>query len=228
MSVCFVDDKTGWIAGEASHILHTKDGGQTWEIQFTHNEYMLKKIVFYDENTGWAVGEYGFIYNTIDGGKKWVHQDGKFSFNSDTFEIESGSTLFDIVPITDKKLIAVGIAGVVKKTTDGGETWESVHVGFHPNKPYFTVAAGDDGNTVMIAGKDTIVVSHNGGKTFEEGESIPDIKCRGWIYKIAPRGKAGYVGVGKEGSIYLSDVKGSEWQQVDWIDNINEVKSGVE
>jgi photosystem II stability/assembly factor-like uncharacterized protein len=99
-SVCFIDKKNGWVAGEMELpsvqpeeiapipvqfgvIFRTRDGGQTWEcqypckvwtdIQFDSRPYVqkLNDIYFLNERYGWAVGD-GFYYlTTEDGGDTW-------------------------------------------------------------------------------------------------------------------------------------------------------------
>jgi hypothetical protein len=61
-----------WIAGRpGSVVLHSPDGGKTWEFQKTGHNLPLNNLWFNDAKTGWAVGEYGAILGTEDGGKTW-------------------------------------------------------------------------------------------------------------------------------------------------------------
>ncbi len=61
-----------WVVGRpGSVVLHSKDGGQHWELFQTHQPMPLNGVFFVDERTGWAVGELGTILATVDGGKTW-------------------------------------------------------------------------------------------------------------------------------------------------------------
>ena len=81
--IFFVDEKNGWAVG-GSLILHTSDGGATWEIQTIDAERPpdLWTVYFYDAESGVVVGSgpsSGFgggtaILTTEDGGKTWVQQ----------------------------------------------------------------------------------------------------------------------------------------------------------
>jgi len=81
--ILFVDEKTGWAVG-GSLILHTSDGGATWEIQPTNTERPpdLWTLYFYDAKCGVVAGSgpsTGFgggtaVFTTADGGKTWVQQ----------------------------------------------------------------------------------------------------------------------------------------------------------
>ena len=69
--VFFVSDDEGWmsISNEAI-ILHTSDGGETFEIQTT--QYPTEAIYMIDENEGYAGGANGRVYRTTDGGENWI------------------------------------------------------------------------------------------------------------------------------------------------------------
>jgi len=64
-----------WIAGRpGSKILHSPDGGKSWEVQNTGQPLPLNGVFFIDDKRGWAVGEFGTILNTSDGGATWKIQ----------------------------------------------------------------------------------------------------------------------------------------------------------
>ena len=56
-AVHFVDQgKEGWAVGDEGVILHTLDGGQTWERQATGLRASLRAIVFLSPYIGWVAG----------------------------------------------------------------------------------------------------------------------------------------------------------------------------
>src|SRR5205823_1119701 len=64
-----------WAVGRpGSTVLHSADGGQSWELQATKQPLPLNGVFFVDEKNGWAVGELGTILHTADGGKNWSAQ----------------------------------------------------------------------------------------------------------------------------------------------------------
>lgn len=83
--VWFVDHQKGWAVGGAAGstggiILHTDNGGATWQVQTFQQEphsVRLGSVCFVDELEGWVAGaEYGpsggpAIYHTTDGGQTW-------------------------------------------------------------------------------------------------------------------------------------------------------------
>jgi len=112
--ICFVDDKTGWIAGDYGTILHTKDGGETWEKQNSGTADLLMDIYFIDGITGWAVGEVGSILHTSDGGKTWQVQESKTTYLINGIACNDGLSCFAIT------------YGTVLHTVNGGATWEAL------------------------------------------------------------------------------------------------------
>jgi photosystem II stability/assembly factor-like uncharacterized protein len=97
--VFFVDENDGWAVGSRSYlpeltgqvILHTSDGGLTWETQYEQSPpldmlftvFRLDSVYFADSQNGWAVGRseedesydtrWGILH-TSDGGLNWEEQ----------------------------------------------------------------------------------------------------------------------------------------------------------
>lgn len=202
MGVQFVDRRKGWIAGEATTILYTEDGGNTWQVQFQDQDFILKSISFCDELNGWAVGEFGFIYRTEDGGKTWRNQGGKYEFSEKTGNIEGGNFLFDVVAVDPLRAWIVGIDGNVSRTVDGGITWTPEGACI-PKTHIFSVTSNMKGD-IIIGGNGLLMVSPGEVAGFRRLKTEPPVTY-GWIYGLAPRGKDGFVAVGKGGRIYLGE-----------------------
>ena len=83
-SVCFVDARTGWVAGGMAYpylhdssgvVLSTRDGGLSWQREPVLLP-ALRKIRFLTERQGWAVGCSsamfpGGVFTTRDAGRSW-------------------------------------------------------------------------------------------------------------------------------------------------------------
>lgn len=120
-AVYFVDDKHGWAVGHDAQIIATTDGGQTWVKQFEDlsREAPLLDIWFKDAQTGFAVGAYGALLATTDGGANWEDI-------SERMNNEDGYHLNAIVAVKDSGLFVVGELGVMFRSADWGQTWETV------------------------------------------------------------------------------------------------------
>ena len=61
-----------WIAGApGTCVVHSADGGKTWQSSRTEQTAPLRGLWFIDEHRGWAVGSLGTILHTRDGGQTW-------------------------------------------------------------------------------------------------------------------------------------------------------------
>lgn len=116
--VFFVTADMGWAvglsrsdAGEGGFIIHTKDGGQNWELQFgdphsaTRGFYQLD---FIDERHGWATWFGGTLLRTTDG-ENWEPM-GEF-VPGNPFAFVSPNVGFYVS------------GSKIHRTTDGGRTW---------------------------------------------------------------------------------------------------------
>ena len=152
-SVNFGSEKHGWAVGRWGSVLHTADGGKTWEKQDTGVNYTLASVSFVDEKNGWAVGDQGTIIHTSDGGKTWEKQKSPVSYflmgvsfatknqgwivteRTNILHTEDGGKTW-AVQFKDQDFIlksvsfcderngwAVGEYGFVYHTADGGRTW---------------------------------------------------------------------------------------------------------
>ena len=152
-SVSFGSGKHGWAVGRWGSVLHTADGGNTWEKQNSGVNYTLSSVSFVDEKNGWAVGDQGTIIHTSDGGKTWGKQKSPVAYflmgisfatkdqgwivteRTHILHTEDGGKTW-AVQFKDQDFIlksvsfcdgrngwAVGEYGFVYHTADGGSTW---------------------------------------------------------------------------------------------------------
>lgn len=117
-SICFIDKDEGWFVGAPSalsevSIVHTTDGGQSYEIQTnpTDPDIKLNGVCFASNQHGIAVGLNGTILFTSDGGNNWEVRPYDNSRWQSVFHRESG------------RAWAVGQYGNVAYSTDWGYTW---------------------------------------------------------------------------------------------------------
>jgi len=74
--ISFINDDEGWITtwhafnDENAAILHTTDGGESWEVQTVMRPCQVIHMV--DLNVGYAGSDGGLIFKTSDGGANWV------------------------------------------------------------------------------------------------------------------------------------------------------------
>lgn len=118
-SVYFVDSLKGWAAlytfnpSRGGYIAATTDGGLNWYFQHYADDHTLHRVYFYDQYLGWVVGSNGIFLRTYNGGGTW--QEYSFSPNwSWSLEFINPNIGW----------VGEGFAGYIRKTTDGGSTWQ--------------------------------------------------------------------------------------------------------
>ena len=58
----------GWVVGDSGIIIHTSDGGNTWEYQESGTIEDLLSVCFVNTYNGWICGDSGVILHTDNGG----------------------------------------------------------------------------------------------------------------------------------------------------------------
>jgi photosystem II stability/assembly factor-like uncharacterized protein len=180
--VRFSDAMNGWVVGACDSILHTKDGGITWNTKYIVDSTSLYSIFCLDSNTLWlAGGSYknwlAATYYTTNGGDTWTEK-----------LLEIRTAIFRIFFINADTGIAVGgmcvgcyhvkpdSGGYILRTTNGGETWTILEhyedlIGL--NGVFFT-----DANTGTVVGTGgTILRTTDGGDTWidQSNETWPEL-----------------------------------------------------
>jgi len=120
--IYFVNDSTGWAGGDSGIIIHTSNGGQSWQIQENRPETQVVDIFFLDENTGWAlswnlINPFGtFIHRTTNGGSNWNRE-----------PYPEPNKFFKSIYFLDSLNGWMGGGGFVG-TKDGGFEWNPVQI----------------------------------------------------------------------------------------------------
>ena len=124
--VAWPDAKHGYIAGEFATLIATDDGGVTWHKRELPTEKTIFGITFPTPNEGWAVGIDGLLLHTTDAGLTWTVQHGNpqpATIDELAFNDALKNPGMYAVSVVGKTGIAVGDAGTILVSTDGGASW---------------------------------------------------------------------------------------------------------
>lgn len=178
-SVYFVNDQYGWAVGHEGLILHSKDGGSNWEVQYA-DPYVeedpdaefdydagpsragqpLLDVWFRDEKEGFVVGAYGGFLHTDDGGVTWEDWSERLD-NIDGWHLNSFGT-YD-----GKFILIAGEMGTLFKSVDGGNTWETVQSPYEGS--FFGMVVGPGEKEALIFGlQGHIFKTEDQGETWRE------------------------------------------------------------
>lgn len=166
--IAFLNEKDGWILAERnkfskprsaanSYLLHTTDGGATWQIENFPNNNLNSSLVRFvqSEKKIWAVGETGALYALAKTtGARWQKQPPPTNY-----------LLLNGFSVGEKQTWLVGAGGSLLSTTDNGANWRSHDFGESIRaKPRFNAAFFIHPKIGWIAGaRGTILATVNGG-----------------------------------------------------------------
>ena len=161
MRLFFLDENRAWALAWAdagvgdslfygTEILKTTDGGENWSVeQYKEENVFLRGIYFLDTLKGFAGGVPGQFLQTTNGGMIW-----------EPANIDSGT--FSHFPVIDFKFynqlfgFACGgrfdIAGVIWRTTNGGESWAPLDAQYSPPDEVWDIHFFDSLNVMGIGG----------------------------------------------------------------------------
>ncbi len=190
----FVLDQKIWAVGEGGFIIHSDDGGYTWQQQTSGATRDIEGISFHDALQGWMVGGHT-IFSTTDGGQTWQQQ---------TSEI---GRLLDISFHDALHGWAVGLGGEIFSTTDGGQKWQKQTSG--TRRWLLGISFHDALQGWAVGNGGTILSTTDGGKTWQQQTSGTTNRLRGISFHDALQGWA----VGDAGTILSTTDGGQTWQK---------------
>lgn len=127
-AVYFADDKNGWAVGHDTVILHTADGGETWDQQYSDppSETPLLTVWFENAQHGLASGAFSMVLETFDGGKSWTKRP-LLAVSPEELDEPHFNQMF-WGPDRKTQVMLAAEAGHFYRSLDAGKTWEAVPV----------------------------------------------------------------------------------------------------
>ena len=137
-----------WAVGHDATIVHSADGGLTWNLQYQAPELEkpLLDVLFFNAEHGIAIGAYGLFLRTQDGGKNWQKEIHPELLNPDDVEYmeelkqEDESfylqELASIIPNLNRvsfdgtTLYLAGEAGLLATSDNYGKTWQRMEINY--------------------------------------------------------------------------------------------------
>jgi photosystem II stability/assembly factor-like uncharacterized protein len=186
---------TLWVIGGFSTILHSTDGGSSWESWSLEEDLYLTTIQFIDRDHGVVTGEFGTVLLTADGGLTWV----RASDLPDSFYPQAAWFASPTVGWV------VGLNGTIWTTEDGAQSWQSMQSG--SNAPLYGIAGFDD--ALLAVGENGAMLHYSvgdpGWAPLEGGT-----RSRGYLRGVAALKDGSFVVAGGGGVLYtLAAPKGA-------------------
>jgi photosystem II stability/assembly factor-like uncharacterized protein len=171
----YVDENSVWYIGFGGIVMHSQDGGQSWETVGTipfggHNEF----VSFLDDQTGWV--------STTEMDSYWVTDDGAATWTE--YPLPKGlNTVAAMHLRTDQDAYFLDLAGNLFVTSDGGASWVSLPLGLEdsssiPKLPHMAAIRFSDQDNGLVAlsllvdgGSRTVALrTDDGGASWTEEE----------------------------------------------------------
>ena len=176
-NVWFADVFNGWASGgPTAIILHTADGGITWDIQYDAGAgNQVSGVAFTDPLHGFAVGDAGggiHLLKTTDGGVNWIPQTNP-PFNE----------MLNAIHFVNSSMGWIAGSNGIYRTTDSGNTWmkqsSTGAMGLCFLNDSLIFAAGSSIQRTLDGGLNWELLQSNTGEAFQSIALIN--KDTGWV-----------------------------------------------
>lgn len=209
--VYFTDRNMGWAVGDGGTIIHTSDGGDTWNVQDGRTSEQLNSVYFFDEFTGWIAANNNLVLYTENGGERWTERRPSSV---------SGQHITDISFSDWKRGWAVsGPGGHIYFTDNSGLTWQR-RTSISPDGIITAIQSQDHQTAYAIYGNQFYVIH---GTNDESGESHPLFESGSFkaedIY-VANDTLSWVIGNDQTEGVVLHTVDGGkQWNEIERIGN---------
>jgi hypothetical protein len=195
-----IGEQLVWMAGKNGKIIHSEDGGQTWQIQTTGVKNHLQDLDAWDENRAVAVGNGGIVLRSENGGKSWQEVEAPKS--------EVANKLLRVKVYPGGRAWAVGVLGALLFSTDYGVTWERR---LEEKDSAWNDIAFLDGQTGWLVGEfGKIMRTGDGGSTWQEVRTPMESSLMAIAFRTPTEG----IIAGLNGTIVQTLDGGQSWREV--------------
>lgn len=201
-AVCFADARNGWAVGHDAVVLGTRDGGASWQQQFSD------VLGANDAEDDFADDDYDDL--DLD------NYDDYGDFSEDAGAVEpdtSGAPLLDVVCLSKDRAVAVGGYGYLVETSNAGNDWFKVldrienGSGWHLN----AITQVPNSSTLLVAGERGLLLrSRDNGLSWTTLKSPYD----GSYFGVTALADGTVLAYGLQGNLWVSRNQGDSWRQV--------------
>lgn len=188
---------TLWVTGGFSTILHSTDGGVSWDSWSLDEDLYLTTIQFLDERQGVAIGEFGTVLTTSDGGETWAR----------ATELPNSFYPQSAYFTNSAEGWVVGLDGTIWKTSDGAQSWQEDASG--TSAPLYGI--GGSADSLLAVGENSTVIHREA----DAGRWSPvkvDTKSHDYLRGVTATGKGRFLVAGGGGvvvRIAMADLQSS-------------------
>ena len=203
----FADKMNGLVITYGGKILHTSDGGKTWELaKSLPSEIVSRPRVFMaDAKNGWAGGYNGQMMRTCDGGVTWE----SLSWGRDDYTGQLTSVGNKFLWAAGSVENSRGPAGVLLRSRDGGATW-SRHLIEGVERLGASFFIDENKGWATATGSGMVYRTTDGGETWTS-HKVPAVVSTAVFFVDAMNGWV----AGQNGAIVRTGDGGTTWTKLD-------------
>ena len=158
LDLWFKNSKEGFVVGAYGVLLHTDNGGKTWDDWSSRlnnqDNWHLNAIGSADGKTIYIAGEKGNLFRSLDSGATWSKLKSPYD----------GSFFGIMVGPDPASAMVFGLQGHIYRTHDQGETWQQIN---NPSDNGLMAGVNLNDHVIILVGNSgTILTSKDDGNTF--------------------------------------------------------------
>ena len=200
--VKFAGPDDGWAIGHSGVILHTGDGGQTWERQM--NGVRAAELVYQDTEAR--------LKKAKDAGKTTETLERELTYAKLFVDDGPDKPFLDIYCKSDKEVFVIGAYGLMFKTMDGGKTWQPwMSRVKNPGGMHLYAMEKAGGNLLIVGEQGLILRSDDAGETFYKLSSPYD----GTFFGLDVLETGEVIIYGLRGNAFISHDHGDHWTKLE-------------
>lgn len=193
VAVHFVDAKQGWVTAHDGVVLHTADGGTTWQLQLDGRKANELLVAAMERKA------------TTDDGKALLAEAQRYR------EQGPDKPFLDVWFADASNGFVVGAYNLIFRTADGGKTWEPWFDRTDNPKFFNLYAIRPAADGLYIAGEGGLVLKLDPATQRFRALTLP---YTGSFFGVA-RAQDAVLAFGLRGNVWRSDNGGAAWQKAD-------------
>jgi photosystem II stability/assembly factor-like uncharacterized protein len=218
-ALSFPTPEHGWAVGHGGIILHSGDGGESWQLQFDGNDANRQKLDYVTDRVMALEQALQEAESDAEADLEYELEEAQFAVEDAELAVETGPAdpFLDVWFADAQHGWAVGAYGMIYRTDNGGLQWRLAISGIEnlEGYHYYSIERADD-DTLFLAGEAGILYrSDNGGETWER---LP-LDYDGSLFGVLALDAERVICFGLRGNIFLSEDRGESWESVTPVDS---------
>lgn len=194
VAISFPSEREGWVVGHGGVVLHTSDGGMTWEKQLDGLKASKLAIDYYSSNVA-----------DIPDAQDFLAKERNLTANNET------QPFLGVFFIDEHRGYIVGTFNRIFATEDGGKNWvPQMHLTDNLQEWHFYSISGAN-NQIYITGEQGLVRRHEPQTNRFVSVNTP---YKGTIFGVTATDNEQVFVYGMRGSLFHSADQGHSWERI--------------